>query len=910
MDPKVAEFAAGFDFDLDEYQITACQSVAAGLGVLVAAPTGSGKTLVGEFAVYLALAERRKCFYTTPIKALSNQKYHDLAKKYGAENVGLLTGDISENGEAPIVVMTTEVLRNMLYAGSQTLRGLGYVVMDEVHYLADRFRGAVWEEVIISLPESVQLISLSATVSNAEEFGAWLETVRGDMALVVSEKRPVPLYQQVMAGTKIYDLFQEDQVNPQLLAISKSESRAVRDDSRRPRGRFGKGKRSRYGSGNLGGAAHREYRERHLQLVPRREKVIEKLDNLNLLPAIYFIFSRAGCDQAVQHILRSGIRLTNKRQQAEIDEILARHSWDLPAEDRAAIGFEAFAQALRNGVAAHHAGLLPVLKDCVEEAFTKGLCKVVFATETLALGINMPAKSVVLEKLVKYNGEAHVDITPGEFTQLTGRAGRRGIDVEGHAVVLWQNGMDPRSVAGLAAKRTYPLKSSFVPSYNMVVNMIARVGRARARGLLAQSFAQYQSDASVVGLVKDTQRTRQEIAEIWAAATCSHGDFAEYARLRDEVNFLEKEAAKQRRVDNRILAAEILTELRVGDVVYVPAGKMRGWAVILDPGIALNAKKRSVSDLETAPRPLVMGMEREVKRLSIVDFPQVPKAMGRIRVPRHFHPRDTAAKRALAATLRSFVAEKQLVQEKPLGQPEDIAAEISLQRLAIRNHPCHECPNREEHAVIAQRALRLEADLEKLNNRASRRTNTIAQRFDRLCGVLAALGYLNDSGQEVTPDGQLLARIYSELDLVAAECIRANLFDELSAPEFAAVISSLVFEARAEDHTLHRMPNRSCEIAQAAIREVWREIRLLERDHRIPAGRAPNIGFAEAAFDWAAGLSLFQVLADYDFSAGDFVRNVRQVIDLAGQIAAAAGPGKLQDIALECQHRMRRSVVL
>ncbi|MGB4916585.1 MAG: DEAD/DEAH box helicase, partial [Propionicimonas sp.] len=254
---SLAAFRAGYPFTLDEYQTTACEQVAAGRGVLVAAPTGSGKTVVGEFAVHLALETGRKCFYTTPIKALSNQKYHDLCERHGDDKVGLLTGDTSVNGEAPIVVMTTEVLRNMLYAGSRTLDNLGFVVMDEVHYLADRFRGAVWEEVIISLAASVQLVALSATVSNAEEFGDWLEEVRGDVEVVVSERRPVPLYQHVMVGRRLVDLFATAdpatgagvEVNPELVRLAKEESRSQRDDSRRPRGRSANGRSSAYGSG-------------------------------------------------------------------------------------------------------------------------------------------------------------------------------------------------------------------------------------------------------------------------------------------------------------------------------------------------------------------------------------------------------------------------------------------------------------------------------------------------------------------------------------------------------------------------------------------------------------------------------------------------------------------------------------
>ncbi|WP_245966611.1 DEAD/DEAH box helicase, partial [Sphaerisporangium album] len=443
--PALTSFRGLYDFELDEFQLDACRALEAGDGVLVAAPTGSGKTVVGEFAVHLALEQGSKCFYTTPIKALSNQKYNDLVRRYGAKNVGLLTGDNSVNGDAPIVVMTTEVLRNMLYAGSSTLAGLSHVVMDEVHYLADRFRGAVWEEVIIHLPESVRVVALSATVSNAEEFGEWLGEVRGDTTVIVDEHRPVPLWQHMLVGDRLYDLFVDEdnrpRINPSLMRISRDEQRLAQ-----ARGRRGYSRPRRSANG------------------VSRSDAIEKLDSEGLLPAITFIFSRAGCDAAVLQCLHAGIRLTTDSERHEIRQIVDERTAHLPDEDLSVLGYLEWRDCLERGLAAHHAGMLPAFKEVVEELFTRGLVKAVFATETLALGINMPARSVVIEKLDKWNGETHADLTPGEYTQLTGRAGRRGIDVEGHAVVAWQPGTDPVAVAGLASTRTYPLRSSFRPS--------------------------------------------------------------------------------------------------------------------------------------------------------------------------------------------------------------------------------------------------------------------------------------------------------------------------------------------------------------------------------------------------------------------------------------------------------------
>src|ERR1700722_16559030 len=509
---RIAGFRQLYDFEFDQFQLDACRALDAGHGVLVAAPTGSGKTVAGEFAVHLALAQGKKCFYTTPIKALSNQKYNDLVRRYSAASVGLLTGDNSVNGEAPVVVMTTEVLRNMLYAGSGTLTGLGYVVLDEVHYLADRMRGAVWEEVIIHLPGSVQVVALSATVSNAEEFGDWLDQVRGGCTVIVDEHRPVPLWQHMLAGNRLLDLFAGDKVNPELVRIAQRDEWAQRKAPNRP-----------------GRGGHRPRRH----MVPRRPEVIARLDAAGLLPAITFIFSRAGCDAAVSQCVQSGLRLTTPDEAAAITEVAERRSASIPDEDKQVLGYGEWLAGLRRGIAAHHAGLLPAFKEVVEELFEAGLIRAVFATETLALGINMPARTVVIEKLDKWNGEHHADLTAGEYTQLTGRAGRRGIDVEGHAVVLWQPDMNPAAVAGLAGTRTYPLNSSFRPTYNMAVNLVGQVGRTHAAKLLESSFAQFQADRGVVGLARQAGKLRQQSEEI--GVSCDRGDLESYDAIRREL---------------------------------------------------------------------------------------------------------------------------------------------------------------------------------------------------------------------------------------------------------------------------------------------------------------------------------------------------------------------------------------
>jgi ATP-dependent RNA helicase HelY len=877
-------FNALYDFALDPFQVEACRALEEGHGVLVAAPTGSGKTLVGEFAVHVALAENRKCFYTTPIKALSNQKYADLVKRYGPAKVGLLTGDNTINGEAPVVVMTTEVLRNMLYASSTTLTGLGYVVMDEVHYLADRMRGGVWEEVIIHLPESVRLVSLSATVSNAEEFADWLVTVRGETKVIVEEHRPIPLWQHMMVGPRLYDLFvgggsKELKLNPELARATGEEERRARATDR-----------------NHAGRGHRRPRRRD---TPSRVDVIERLDADGLLPAITFIFSRAGCEGAVVQCLRAGVRLNTPSEAAEVRAIVEERTAIIPEEDLHILGYHEWIEALQRGIAAHHAGMLPTFKEVVEELFTRGLVKAVFATETLALGINMPARTVVLERLVKWNGEAHVDVTPGEYTQLTGRAGRRGIDVEGHAVVLWTQGLDPGSVAGLASTRTYPLRSSFRPSYNMAVNLVGQVGRDRARVLLESSFAQFQADRAVVGIARQIQKNDEALDGYREAMACHLGDFEEYAALRRKLSDVEAESARSASALRKAAAAASLEKLKPGDVVRIPGGRRAGLAVVLDPGLQAGPED---------PRPVVLTEERQVKRLSVLDFPHPVEPVGRVRIPKSFSGRNSQDRRELAINLRNHAFDEAHTNDSPNKREavDAVADQIAQLRAQLRSHPCHGCSDREQHARWAERYWRLRRDTDALRRRVENRTNSIARVFDRVCDLLEHLDYLE--GEKVTEAGRRLARLYGELDLLAAECLRAGTWRGLTPPELAACVSALVFEAREPTTAPPRLPRGRVPAVLDDTMKLWGQLAKAERDRRLDFLREPAPGFAWAAFRWASGASLDSVLTDNAMTAGDFVRSIRQLLDLLGQIAQAADDD-IGPIAERSMDALRRGVV-
>ncbi|SFB54989.1 ATP-dependent RNA helicase HelY [Amycolatopsis marina] len=917
--PQLADFAGEVAFGFDDFQVRGCEALEDGHGVLVCAPTGAGKTIVGEFAVHLALAEGRKCFYTTPIKALSNQKFADLTARYGSDAVGLLTGDTSINGNAQIVVMTTEVLRNMLYARSATLNDLGYVVMDEVHYLADRFRGAVWEEVILHLPEHIRVVGLSATVSNAEEFGEWLVEVRGDTTVVVDEHRPVPLWQHMLIGNRMFDLFAgdsgdgENRINPSLLRRADEVGRHY-GFGRTQRGQRGRG-------GHNGGPRFRP---------PSRVEVAERLDSAGLLPAIVFIFSRAGCDAAVGQCVRAGLRLNSPEEIEEIRQVVADRTADLPEGDLGVLGYWEWREALERGVAGHHAGLLPAFKETVEELFVRGLVKVVFATETLALGINMPARTVVLERLVKYNGEAHVDLTPGEYTQLTGRAGRRGIDIEGHAVVVWQPGVDPKQVAGLASTRTYPLRSSFRPGYNMAINLVAQLGAAQARDLLEQSFAQFQADRSVVGLARRIERNKEALDGYAEAITGDFDQMLSYVELRKKISAREKALARQNSVSRRADTMDSLEKLRRGDVIAVPSGRRSGLAVVVDPGL----------DPIREPRPVVVTEDRWSGALSVADFPSPVEPLDRMRLPKHVELRSPKTRRDIASRLRDLgVSVPSRSKRRSDANSDDELIDL---RRALRAHPAHGLAEREANLRWVERYQRLAAETEQLERKVAATTHSLARAFDRIRALLTERGYLApvdtqlpehpadvagtedtaDAGNTdvfeangVTEHGRRLARLYSESDLLAAECIRHGVWQGLKPPELAAVVSALVFESRRDAAGEPRLPSGPVPNAWQATARIWLELAEDEQRHRLNRTREPDAGFAWPIYRWARGESLEKVLTaaeanGQELSAGDFVRWSRQVIDLLDQIRDVLGRSDpVGQSASDAVRALRRGVV-
>lgn len=868
------EFVAARPFALDLFQVEGCEAVESGRGVLVCAPTGAGKTVVGEFAVYLALAHGTKCFYTTPIKALSNQKYHDLVDEHGEEMVGLLTADVSINPHAEIVVMTTEVLRNMIYADSADLQRLEFVVMDEIHYLADRERGAVWEEIILNLHESVRVIGLSATVSNSEEFGDWLSTVRGFTDVIVSEHRPVPLDQWMLVGRKIYPLFEpgEPSVNN---ALMHRIYRMDADDHYRPIG---------------------------------RPDVLKVLQADNMLPAITFIFSRAGCDQAVIQCQRARLNLTTEQEAAEIKAIVDKGVEGIPDEDLEVLRFRQWRAALSKGYAAHHAGMLPAFRHIVEELFVKGLLHAVFATETLALGINMPARTVVLERLVKFNGEAHVDLTPGQYTQLMGRAGRRGIDTMGNAVVLWAPAVDPEAVAGLASTRTYPLISTFEPSYNMAINLLGMNGYDDSVRLIEKSFAQYQADGSIVSEAREIERIENSVETLRAQLHEEFEHFAvpgdldelvEYAKLRRDLSRAEKEA---KRVAKDNLAAEIvavLGKLQVGEVIAMPGKKKPILGVVITPA-------NQASD----PRPWITTEQGWSGRIDAAGFRAAPMVIGTMPLPKSVrqHPRKNV-RYVVDKFRKSFYDRPKRIKVRNRE-----TAEIRAARDAMRAHPADHWPELEREILLrtAQELEREQAKLDAHREKVFRAKGSLGQTFAHIIDLLTEYDYVEN--RRVTEEGERLSLLHNSADLLVAQCLKRGIWDGLDPAELAGVVSMCSFENRKATGGDVEVPTDPMVDAMNGTMRVWTELTSDERRHRLPPTRMPESQFALALHQWTAGAPLGYCLAaaaqsGAELTPGDFVRSCLQAIDLLEQVAKTAYDNDTKRSARRSIDAIRRGVV-
>jgi len=847
MEPR--DFEKRYDFKLDDFQKRAMEHIYHGNSVLVSAPTGSGKTVIAEYALELARSRGLKSFYTSPLKALSNQKFRDFLACYPSGEVGLLTGDNSINPDAQLVIMTTEVLRNMIYEKSPSLEEIGFVILDEVHYMQDPHRGAVWEEIVILLPPSVKIVALSATVSNARDIAEWMNSLRGDVKVVTSFDRPVKLENFYFVGKALVPLFSNElpkKITEQMKVLSKVPGR---DRSRR---RF--------------------------DLRPERMQVVNELKKRDMLPAIYFLFSRQACDDAVGEVVSSGIRLTNARERKEILDFVEEKVSLLEKADLDCLDYLSFRESLSFGVASHHAGIFPLFKETIEELFAKGLLKVVFATETLSLGINMPARSVVIESLVKWTGEIRRPLTPGEYKQLTGRAGRRGIDDVGYAVLLHQRYTSLDQIRGLVKSEPNPVVSSFDVSYNMAVNLLSEKSIMEAQKILNLSFAQFEADRKVVSIEARLQALEIELDREIEASRCSlGGDASRYRELTKSLSGLSRRLSSLSRERRARLSRQAFQTVKPGDVILTEKGG-EAFAVI---------KKEKRSGFESL---LVVNCQGRIRKVSSRSH-DLPYVIGSVDINKVSSP-VKKVRLSVSEDIERLarLAKDGIPKYEQSREEERILESMSHLEGEIGSHPCHKCSHRDRCLEAARKAERLKRRMRAMLTERDSSHDVVSRRLEDVVLILRKFGFME--GEALTRKGQILRRIYNECDLLVSEAVYSGMLSSLKPEEIAACISWFIYEPREGETEFEQIREESVHLEGSLgelldeLVQIEDEIKLAEERRGLDILGSLDIGFSELAFTWAMGAELEEILERFPGrSVGDVVRNMRQIIDLLRQIS-------------------------
>ncbi|MEA5463992.1 DEAD/DEAH box helicase [Leptothoe sp. PORK10 BA2] len=845
-----------FPFQLDPFQLDAIEALNQGKSVVVCAPTGSGKTLVGEYAIHRALHTNQRVFYTTPLKALSNQKLRDFRQLFGHDQVGLLTGDTSVNRDAPILVMTTEIFRNMLYGTTmgeigEAVEGLQTVVLDECHYMNDRQRGTVWEESIIYCPPGVQLVGLSATVANGDQLTDWIAKIHGPSELIYSDFRPVPLTIHFATGKGIFPL-----LNDQKTALHS------RLNNQRKPPRYQKGQKRKSVTAN-------------------NSFIVTQLQQKDMLPAIFFIFSRKGCDKAVQTV--SNLTLVTPEE-----ALVLQHRIDhfLRANPEAARAGQV--EPLYQGIAAHHAGLLPAWKGLVEELFQAGLIKVIFATETLAAGINMPARTTVISSLSKRTDSGHRLLRASEFLQMAGRAGRRGMDVEGHVVTVETPFEGAKEASYLALAKPDPLVSQFTPSYGMVLNLLQTHTLEETRALVERSFGQYLSTLHLTPQQQAIDAVEENIVLIREQLTAIGVDtIAEYGKLRERLReerrlltILDKQATETLSSDLETAASFAVT----GTVLslkgkHIPvhnplpavlvaklqgSGQVTYLACLTDDNHWIMASPRDV-----------FGLYTQYERIAAVDNLVPPPRLARRAGNKCPGDETTAVVAAL------------IPQDLPTL--DELAPEVKAQRdrmhgveAMLASHPLNQFGKPKSLLKQQMRLQTLEAELRDRKAKYQKYASRYWEEFLNLMAILEAFGGLENN--QPTNFGKMAAAIRGENELWLALALGSGEFDHLPPHQFAAACAAIVTEiSRPDTWTRYQTSNEVVETLEG-LRSIRRQMFQQQRHYQVTLPVPLEWNMIALVEEWAMETEWHELCQNTSLDEGDVVRILRRTLDILSQI--------------------------
>ncbi|MBE9049323.1 RNA helicase [Nostocales cyanobacterium LEGE 11386] len=843
-----------FPFELDQFQKDAIASLNAGRSVVVCAPTGSGKTLVGEYAIYRALSRGKRVFYTTPLKALSNQKLRDFREKFGYDLVGLLTGDASINRDAPILVMTTEIFRNMLYGTPIGQVGISLVdveavVLDECHYMNDRQRGTVWEESIIYCPREIQLVALSATVANSDQLTDWLNRVHGPTDLIYSDFRPVPLEFHYCNPKGLFPLLNDSKtkINPRLANRGK-----------RRQGDRGKGSRPE---------------------APSIAYTLSHLQQRDMLPAIYFIFSRRGCDKAVAEV--GDLWLVNNDE----SQILRRQIDDFLARNPEA-GRSGQIAPLYRGIAAHHAGILPAWKVLVEELFQQGLIKVVFATETLAAGINMPARTTVISTLSKRTDSGHRLLNASEFLQMAGRAGRRGMDLQGHVVTVQTPFEGSKEAAYLATSQPDPLVSQFTPSYGMVLNLLQIHTLEQARELIERSFGQYMATLYLKPEYDEIAELQTQLAQLQAQiAAVNEHELAVYEKLRQRLK-VERQLLKTLQEQAQASRQEefvMMLSFAVSGTLLSLKGK----------NIAVSAPITAVLVGKTpgaeAPYLVCLGQDNRWYVVTTGDVVDLYAELPRVDVPPEIIPPPELLLKpgqSLRGSEETFAIAQRIPEpQSSLYMPPEVAEQLSRVTAVqeqLEANPIHQSGNASKIFKRRARYVELEAELEELQSQVEQHSQRHWEEFLNLIAILQQFGCLDNLVP--TQLGQIAAAIRGENELWLGLALASGELDNLDPHHLAAAAAALVVETPRPDSRVHFELSNEVVDALAKLRGIRRQIFQLQRRYGVTLPIWLEFELIALVEQWALGTPWIELCNNTSLDEGDVVRILRRTLDLLSQI--------------------------
>ena len=835
-----------YPFELDPFQLQAIAALQAGKSVVVCAPTGSGKTLIGEYAIHAALAGNRRVFYTTPLKALSNQKLRDFRQQFGDDNVGLLTGDTSVNRDAPILVMTTEIFRNMLYGTpigevGTSLTDVEVVVLDECHYMNDRQRGTVWEESIVYCPAGVQLVALSATVANSQQLTDWIHKVHGDTELIYSDFRPVPLEHSFCNNKGFFPLLDSsnEKINPRLKPLTNKPP---------------------------------SKEERH-KIVPPIGAVISHLRQRDMLPAIYFIFSRRGCDKAVTDLGNVSLVSPTEalRLKPQIDTFVAANP---------EIGKPTHIDALYRGIAAHHAGILPAWKGFVEELFQQGLIKVVFATETLAAGINMPARTTVISSISKRTDRGHRLLNASEFLQMAGRAGRRGMDEVGYVVTVQTPFEGAKEAAHLATSGADPLVSQFAPSYGMVMNLLQTHSLDQARDLVERSFGQYLADLNLAPQIQNLELVIEQIAKLEKdLANIDLKQLEVYDKLRDRL-----------REEKRLLKmlAQQAEEMRLNDLASYAPYLLSGSPLTIRTNKGLIVHTVLAAKVQGSgqfPWFVCLGRDNRWYTVGYKDIVQVGADLlldGDIEYPAKLPLRPG---QSIDGDEASFAIAQKIT---PLPDPE-LAPEVITQQsrvIAIESemnqHPVSKMTDRGAVFKKVSRLEQLQRQIEFQQKVVNERRQRHWQEFMSLVNILQFYGCLEDT--QPTDKGKVVAALRGENELWLALCLMSGELDNLAPHHLATVCAAIVSENSRPDNWIKFGLSPTVEDALDGLRDRRRELMPVQRRYLVDIPAWLDYELTGLVEQWALGMEWSELCQNTNLDEGDIVRLMRRTIDLLYQI--------------------------